>query len=155
MARPTISRDALTTRPAVDADLAFCWRLHLALRAYVEATWGWDEDDQRRRFSEWFNCAPLSIVEFAAQPVGMLRVELDTDPVRLLNLAVTPDLQRRGIGTAVIEGVVCQAFPRAVSLQVLKANPARSLYERLGFEVSGESDTHWLMLRMPRAESCV
>ncbi len=34
-----------------------------------------------------------------------------------------------------------------VRLQVIKGNPARNLYERLGFTVTGETDTHLLMLR--------
>jgi ribosomal protein S18 acetylase RimI-like enzyme len=33
-----------------------------------------------------------------------------------------------------------------VTLQVLKVNPARRLYERLGFRVTGETPTHFLML---------
>ena len=34
-----------------------------------------------------------------------------------------------------------------VELQVLKVNPARRLYGRLGFQVTGETETHYLMQR--------
>jgi hypothetical protein len=34
-----------------------------------------------------------------------------------------------------------------LELQVLKVNPARRLYERLGLTVIGETDTHYLMQR--------
>lgn len=38
----------------------------------------------------------------------------------------------------------------SVRLRVLKANPrAAALYERLGFAVTGETDTHVLMERSP------
>lgn len=36
-----------------------------------------------------------------------------------------------------------------VELQVLKVNPARSLYERLGFAVFDETETHHLMRAQP------
>lgn len=45
--------------------------------------------------------------------------------------------------------VIREAGARPVWLQVLKVNPARALYERLGFRVVGQSDTHWHMLREP------
>lgn len=34
-------------------------------------------------------------------------------------------------------------------LQVLKVNPARSLYERLGFELVEETQTHYVMQFQP------
>jgi ribosomal protein S18 acetylase RimI-like enzyme len=34
-----------------------------------------------------------------------------------------------------------------VTLQVLKVNPARRFYERLGFVVEGEDDAHFKMRR--------
>lgn len=139
----------LAYRPAADDDRAFCWQLHLALRPYVEATWGWDMDDQRRRFDAWFDAAALQIVESNGRAIGMLRVDRSAMPVRLLSIAIAPAEQRRGFGTAVIADVVREAAPHAVWLQVLKANPARALYERVGFVVIGESETHWHMLRTP------
>lgn len=58
-----------------------------------------------------------------------------------------PAYQRRGIGAAILRDVIAEARAggHAVALRVLKVNPARRLYERLGFAVVGESDTHYLM----------
>jgi ribosomal protein S18 acetylase RimI-like enzyme len=39
----------------------------------------------------------------------------------------------------------------ASQLQVIKGNPAKRLYDRLGFEVVGEDDQHFHMRRAPRA----
>jgi ribosomal protein S18 acetylase RimI-like enzyme len=36
-------------------------------------------------------------------------------------------------------------------LKVIKGNPAKRLYDRLGFEVVGEDDTQFYMRRAPRA----
>jgi hypothetical protein len=38
---------------------------------------------------------------------------------------------------------------KPVVLQVLKANRARRLYERLGFVMTGESETHYVMRALP------
>lgn len=141
---------AWSLRPATNADRTFCWRLHVqTMRGCVDATWGWHEADQRARFEQAFDASGLRIVEVDGTPVGALRVDAGGVPVRLLSLAITPSHQRRGLGTALLERVVQEAAGAPVWLQVLKANPARLLYERHGFVVTGETSTHWRMLRVP------
>lgn len=46
-----------------------------------------------------------------------------------------------------IQVLLQEAFDQylPVRLRVLKVNPARRLYERLGFKVVEEADTHYLM----------
>jgi ribosomal protein S18 acetylase RimI-like enzyme len=39
-----------------------------------------------------------------------------------------------------------------IRLFVLKVNPARRLYERLGFQVLEETETHYVMRRNPNAK---
>ena len=62
-------------------------------------------------------------------------------------IEISPDYQRRGIGTILMHDLLRKAAARGISvtLQVLKVNPARVLYERLGFELTGETGTHYLM----------
>lgn len=38
---------------------------------------------------------------------------------------------------------------RLVSMHVEKFNPALQLYERLGFQIAGDRDAHWLLHRAP------
>jgi ribosomal protein S18 acetylase RimI-like enzyme len=66
----------------------------------------------------------------------------------LLNIEIAPEFRGRGIGTGLIQDVLIRAAQRllCVKLQVLKVNlPAQSLYERLGFRVTGETPTHLQM----------
>jgi ribosomal protein S18 acetylase RimI-like enzyme len=61
------------------------------------------------------------------------------------------DLRHTRAGTAVMRRVLAEAASRGlpVTLQVLKANEgARRLYERLGFQVTGQVEHH---LRMRHA----
>ena len=78
----------------------------------------------------------------------MSRIELRPATVDDFDfIAVTPDLQGQGIGTSVIHQVLDEAkrSGKPVALQVLKVNPARRLYERLGFSVTGENETRYFM----------
>ena len=58
------------------------------------------------------------------------------------NMHVIPEAQGKGIGTWLLEQVIRDAREKklAVTLTVLKTNPARRLYERLGFQVYGEKN---------------
>jgi ribosomal protein S18 acetylase RimI-like enzyme len=62
-----------------------------------------------------------------------------------------PSHQGAGLGTLLLYSLLGEAdAARApIRLRVLRTNPARRLYERLGFAVAGESATHFLMERTP------
>lgn len=134
-------------RPATEADRGFCWQLlEQAMRPHVEATWGWNEADQLSRFNGSFEPGGRQIIELRSRPIGALHIDAAGSPVRLINIQILPAFQRQGHGTAVIRAVLHQAGGRPVRLQVLKVNPAKALYERLGFGTVGQSETHWHML---------
>jgi hypothetical protein len=77
-----------------------------------------------------------------------LAVEERADAVFLLHLEGAPAYQGRGLGTA-SGGARARALP--VALRVLKVNPARRRYERLGGRVPGETATHYLLQTAPAA----
>jgi ribosomal protein S18 acetylase RimI-like enzyme len=142
----------ITLRPATGDDYDFLWALLVdTLRPYVEATWGWDEAHQRTRFRDHFDPARQGIILADGVAVGVFRVERREDSIFLSNIGITPAYQGRGIGTKLIQDLLEKATARGVpvELRVLKVNPARGLYERLGFAVIGESETHWEMRREP------
>jgi len=60
------------------------------------------------------------------------------DELHLLNVAVLPELRRRGVGRALVEDLLAYGVAHAaarVFLEVRASNaPALALYERLGFE---------------------
>ena len=65
-----------------------------------------------------------------------------------LAVAVSPEHRGKGVGTALMKRLLREAsnfFP-AVSLSVSPENPARRLYERLGFETLEVRGGHPLML---------
>jgi ribosomal protein S18 acetylase RimI-like enzyme len=68
-----------------------------------------------------------------------------------LHLEVAPQFRRRRIGSSIITDLQRRAADRGipVELQVLRVNPARGLYETLGFVISGETETHYQMVWRP------
>ncbi len=66
-----------------------------------------------------------------------------------LSVALLPEYRGKGIGTALMGRLLEQAGLRykAVSLTVSNENPAKKLYERLGFVKVGEDDTSAIMCK--------
>jgi GNAT superfamily N-acetyltransferase len=144
--------EGLTLRPATHADGAFLFRLlKVALGPYVAQTWGWDEKWQRTYFWSRFDPASSQIVVLRGRDVGVLSMIEEQDVVLLNQIYLLPEAQGQGVGTILIRSVLDRAFARClpVRLRVLRVNPARRLYERLGFAVTAETETHLVMQVAP------
>ncbi|MDO9319317.1 MAG: GNAT family N-acetyltransferase [Gammaproteobacteria bacterium] len=114
-----------------------------SMRMYVEKTWGvWKEDEARNQIRDDITYRRLSIIEVDDQPIGMMRVDEHNTHFDIDQLFLLPHSQNQGIGTALIRSVLSRAKERGlpVKLWVLRVNPARNLYLRLGFKVVIETD---------------
>jgi len=138
----------ITFRQIKIKDFEFLWQLHnAALKKYIAATWGWNEDWQRRNFQENFNPNDGEIICVDGKDAGFLWISEKETEIALVSIRLLPEFQNRGSGTKLIKDLLDEARGKnkPVRLQVLKANPAKNLYEKLGFQVSGETETHFLM----------
>jgi GNAT superfamily N-acetyltransferase len=114
----------------------------------VDRTWGWDESWQQEYFFSHFNEQQLHIIHIDNTDIGVLSAEENEETVLLRIIEILPRYKNRGIGTSIIKDIIKNALLKGKSLrlQVLKVNErARVLYERLGFCITGETDTHYLM----------
>ena len=135
-------------RQATPADSALVRRLKFSgLRPYVEQLWGWDADDQEERFRASFVPDRQQIIRVQNEDIGILHVEDHEDSLVLAGIYIAASHRSKGLGSAVIRNVLALATraEKPVSLRVLRPNPARELYERLGFRVAEESETHFTM----------
>jgi ribosomal protein S18 acetylase RimI-like enzyme len=140
------------TRPASADDVEFLADVVIeATRAQGRLPEDFDERQWRTAFGEWtmeqvrgeVADSGTSVVEVENRPVGRLRVTRTAGNIELCGIQLLPDVQRRGIGTAVIEDLKAQAAAAGIplDLSVEKDNPqARKLYDRLGFLPVGETD---------------
>ena len=139
---------SLNLRPATVADYDFLFHvLKATMRDYVDQTWGWRESEQQARFADEFTPEHDRIIVLAGVDIGVLAVEHRADEVFIDKLYILPAYQRRGIGTRLIRDVLAEASREGlpVRLRVLKVNPARRLYERLGFVVVDQTDPSYVM----------
>ncbi len=139
-------------RPATAGDFTFLRALHVAtLKEYVARTWGWDDAEQAARFRDDFSPETSRIVLVDEREAGVLAVEQRPDALFIANIAIIPEQQGRGLGAAIVGDVLAEAAWAGVAtrLQVLRVNPARRLYERLGFAIEGETPTHYLLCAAP------
>ena len=138
-----------TLRAATETDYDWLWQLKRAtMRGYVEQTWGvWDDPAQEAFFRRNFTPATVHVILVADQPAGLLEFEHRPAEIFLSNIQIAPARQNRGLGAAVMRWLQCEAAAchLPLRLQVLKVNPARRFYERLGFATIADTLSHWRM----------
>ena len=143
--------DNATLREATPSDKEFAYRVKkAAFKEYVEQVWGWEEADQRKLHDRRFRAEDFTVIAVNGVDIGTMYVTLEPDCVQVHQIYILPEHQGQGVGRlcmlAVLDSASGLGLP--VRLRVLKVNPrAAVLYERLGFAVTGETETHLLMER--------
>ncbi|MGH7266816.1 MAG: GNAT family N-acetyltransferase [Candidatus Rokuibacteriota bacterium] len=79
--------------------------------------------------------ARFDVIELEGRPIGRLYVDRRPDEVRIVDIALLPAHRGAGIGTGILRGLLSEAAAsgRPVRIHVEQTNPARRLYQRLGF----------------------
>ncbi|RZF31695.1 GNAT family N-acetyltransferase [Paraburkholderia sp. UYCP14C] len=148
-------RSGLTLRPAQAADEAFLLELRKTTMTEHLARAGEpiDDDAHRARLLHRYDAAQVICIDGA--PAGLLKAHRNEDEWFVVQVQIAPALQGRGIGEQVLRTILRAAAAEAlpVSLQVLKGNPAKRLYDRLGFEIVGEDQTQFHMRVAARASA--
>lgn len=117
---------------------------------YVDRIWGWKDEDQKERLKQDLkeHLAHKRIIVIDNKPVGVYAVHITENGDMFINeISIVKEYQHKGIGTKILENQLkenCKNRIRTI-LQVFKENPAKKLYERLGFEIYGETETHYQM----------
>jgi ribosomal protein S18 acetylase RimI-like enzyme len=126
----------------------FALRLYLlTMRPYLQELNVWDEQQQRAIFATQWKREEVRIISVDGEDAGWLQfAELPTE-IRLQKFYVSPQYQRSGIGSEVLSSLLATWRPtgKKIVLRVLKNNPARRLYERLGFSVIAEESVTFRM----------
>jgi ribosomal protein S18 acetylase RimI-like enzyme len=159
---PADSIQDVTLRTAVAEDEPFLLEVYKSTRPEITAL-GWPPaqqdvflrmqfDGQQRSYAMHYPDAAHQVVLFKDAEVGRLITFRTEQEIRLADVALLPQYQNLGVGAFLIRGLCAEAVQRnvPVRLQVSKFNTAAiRLYERLGFRMLGESDTHFQMEWQP------
>jgi ribosomal protein S18 acetylase RimI-like enzyme len=106
-------------------------------------------DFQVATFRQRWDVGQVRIITLDGTDIGWLQSFAKDDALFVGQLFVDVAWRRRGIGTKVIKGLIKEAerAGRAVTLGVVKTNPALRLYERLGFRTTHEDERKFYMRR--------
>jgi GNAT superfamily N-acetyltransferase len=136
-------------RPISDDDDQFLLSVYASTRAeeLAQVEWAegqkemflrWQFDLQRGEYSSRFPDAAYHVIVVDEHPAGRIWVGTDDEQIRLLDIALLPEFQNRGVGTALLRSLIDQAAQAGKALRhmvfVLNNNADR-FYERLGFIV--------------------
>jgi ribosomal protein S18 acetylase RimI-like enzyme len=154
----------VTLRPARPEDRELLLAVYASTRVEELAPVPWTEEqkaaflkmqfeaqdvDYRRNYAD----AEFSVIEVDGAPAGRLYVHRRPDEIRLIDIALLPAFRGRGIGTSLLSRLFDEATASdvPVTIHVEIHNPARALYDRLGFVVQGEQGLYALMRWTPAA----
>jgi len=141
----------VTLRPAVAADFEACRRTYFAGTDWINDRLKLDRDDQESMFRKQWRPSQVCIIQADGADVGWLQTVVSKSEHMLGQIFVDAPFQRKGIGTEVLRRIVEEAsrLQLPIRLAVVKFNPSRRLYERLGFRVTHEDERKVYMTRDP------
>lgn len=138
-------------RKCNETDLDFIMELkRKCFRWYIEKIYGWDEDKQLEitKKQMYDNLSNMNIIQVEGQDVGVFTfIQEENGDCRIGLFAILPEYQKQGLGTKILEDAIAKHPNARLHLKTYKENPARFLYEKIGFHKYGETNTHWLMER--------
>lgn len=143
-----------------EKDSEFLKKVYISSRINEMAMSGWPELEienflesqfrmQHKQYMERYPKGSFDIIKYNGHEVGRVYVDYGRDEIRILDIIILPEFQRKGIGGHIIEQIIEEAEQKGipVTLHVEHTNPIRSYYERIGFEVEKDLGVYLFMKR--------
>ena len=143
----------IALRTACGGDFVFARNLYFeTMRGMIECLFGWDQTREERNFAGFFKVEEVRIIIADGQDVGWIQEQVEDRTVNLGSFYVLPAMQGRGIGTKVLDILLTRAADqsKAMTLAVVKINPARYFYEKRGFRITHEDQHKFYMRADPK-----
>lgn len=149
---------SLRLRPVTPKDESFLAALYASTRTEELAPTNWSDEQkamfcriqfnaQTAHYRENYSGASFQMIECEATPIGRLYVARWDREIRIVDIALLPGHRGTGIGTKFLRELQeeAKAAGKKLSIHVEQFNPARRLYERLGFQQVEEKGVYLLM----------
>lgn len=156
---------SVTLRPVRAGDDRFLRELYATTRERELSIVPWSEeqkaafltmqfDAQNQYYRTQYPDAHFDIVEIEGAPAGRLYVFATTSELRVIDIALLPQFRNKGTGGGLMRALLITAAEtrRVVTIHVEVDNPARHLYERLGFVPVEQRGLYFLMRWAPAEE---
>lgn len=148
----------LSFRSITGEDMAFLRDVYASTRTQELARTPWSDEEKTTFIDMQFNAqhvhylkyypdAVWLIIEQAGRAIGRLYLERWKTEHRIIDIALLPASRGQGTGAAILRDLQDDAAQvgKMLSIHVEKNNPARRLYDRLGFQTVEEKDVYDLM----------
>jgi ribosomal protein S18 acetylase RimI-like enzyme len=153
---------SVSLRPVTPADREFLVYVYAGTRAQelAQVDWTleqkegfirWQFERQEEEYKQRFPDARYDVILVDDAPAGRIWVGVDDKQIRLLDIAIIPQFQNRGVGTQLLRQLMAEATETKKALRhsvfVLNDNAYR-FYERLGFvtieDLGGYKHMEWV-----------
>ncbi len=152
---------AITLRPVTASERDFLVRVYASTREEELAPVPWTDAEKAAFVEQQFEAqdahyrtypdAAFDLIEVDREPAGRLYVARWREEIRIMDVALLPEYRSRGIGTKLLRALLGEAAAtgKRLTIHVEKFNPARSLYERLGFSEAADRGVYVLLEATP------
>jgi ribosomal protein S18 acetylase RimI-like enzyme len=136
-------------RAATPEDLPFCEGIYFTEMDQIMTEFGMDKVAHRQTFRAGWVAEQVEVIQLDGEDIGWIQTWAEPESFYLSQLFIEATFQNRGFGGKVLNGLLqrTDADGVAVTLSVVKSNPARRLYERLGFHLTHEDERKFYMRR--------
>jgi ribosomal protein S18 acetylase RimI-like enzyme len=151
---------SIALRPVQSADEPFLYDVYASTRAEELALVDWSDEQkaafvhqqfeaQARHYREHYRHATLAVILVDGEPAGRLYLDRGPSEIRVVDIAILPRFQGKGVGSTLLGEVQAEAAAsgRTVTLHVERVNRAQQLYARLGFVRAEDAGPVYLLLR--------
>jgi GNAT superfamily N-acetyltransferase len=151
-------KPSIHLRPITPEDESFLAHLYASTRTAELARTNWSEEQKAMFCRMQFNAqttdyqrnypdASLDVIERNGVAAGRLLVLRTDEKIHVIDIALLPEHRGAGIGTKFLKELQAEAKAagKPLSIHVEQFNPARRLYERLGFKQVEEKGVYLLL----------
>ena len=153
----------LSLRDATPDDRDFLLEVYASTRLEELEAFGWDDDQKQAFITMQFQARERSqprvdnkIILLNGRAIGRMLVDRTETPMVLRDIALLTEYRNSGIGGRLIQDLMTEAASagKPIRLHVVASSPAVRLYERLGFQSSGnEAGAAYLEMKWVPATS--
>lgn len=160
---PALAEQGITLRTETAADDPYLLELYATTRqAELDQATDWSPEQkqafvamqfqaQRHHYRHALDNVAFDVIERGGVPIGRLYTREGETSLHIVDILIDPAERGAGLGTKLLECLAegARGAGKALNIFVETFNPAKRLYERLGFVPLGEPREFYLEMEIP------
>jgi ribosomal protein S18 acetylase RimI-like enzyme len=160
-----VTGTGVTLRPLRDDEVDFSARVYAGTREQELAMLPWSPEQkaafvaqqfaaQSAHYAQHYGGASWDVIVVDGQRAGRLIVDRSDTEINVVDIALLPEYRGRGAGTSLMRAICAEADAAGlpVTVHAEHMNPARRLYERLGFVTVDDLGMYLKLERRPQPD---